>query len=56
MIFEQVGVFGNPPVTLRLLTDNRQVALFFASIEHPSYPGGVFQMSEISSTLPFFRC
>ena len=53
MIFEQVGWFGNPPVTLRLVTDNRQVAPFFASIEHPSYPDGVFQMSEKSSTLPF---
>ena len=41
-------------MTLRLLTDNRQVAPFFASIEHPSYPGGVFQMSENKLDLALF--
>ena len=53
MIFEHVGLFGSPPVTLRLVTDTRHVAPCLASAEDPSYPGGMFQMSEISSILPF---
>ena len=50
MIFEHIGVFGSPPVTLRLVTDIRQVTSGIAPGEHPPT---TFQMSEMSLTLPF---
>ena len=53
MIFEHVGLFGIPPVTLRLLTDIRQVTPSLLAAEQPSNPGGMFSSAPRPSAMDF---